>query len=576
MSARAGETVALHLPMRDGTLVAVDVSLPSSVPPGGVPTAIRATRYWRAAVGDPLREPVQRGQIEQLTARGLAVVSIDARGTGASTGVWRQAWSHDEIADTGEVIDWIADQPWSDGRVGAFGTSYDGTAALLATTTRRPALKAVVPRFCSVDIAHIVMPGGVPLEWFLRTWAAANCILDGHPERADPDVGPLPLAGEVRRVDADPDGSMLASARDERAGNYDVWSVARDATSREDFRGDDGLLTDEVSPAGRMEEIRASGVPIWAWTSWYDGGYSASALHLLAEPGLDVRVVIGPWAHGAGLPVLGSPFQPDAPMSPTGIEQLDAIADFLLAGMRGEVPAGPRLAYYTIGEEAWHTADEWPPAGVRTQRWYLGSGGALEPSPPATDASDVYEVDFEATTGATNRWHTLIGGPPVLYPDRAKQDERMLVYETPPLERDVEVTGSPVVVLHVRTTAPDGAFFAYLEDVAPDGTVTYVTEGMLRGLHRAVAPGPAPGVGGPRHTYSREHAEPMTPGERTELAFSMFPVSALFRAGHRIRVAIAGADADSFRRIPAEGDVTITVERGAEAASYVELPTRTS
>lgn len=561
--------------MRDGVLIVVDVTLPSRVPPGGVPAALRATRYWRSVVGDPLRERMLGRQVERLTAHGLAVVCLDARGTGASTGVWRGAWTREEIEDIGEVIDWVSAQPWSDGTVGSFGTSYDGTAALLAATTGRSQLKAAVPRFAAVDsVGHIAMPGGVPLDWFLHAWHVGNCILDGHPERIGAAEVAFPLPGEVRRVDDDPDGRLLAAVHGKRRANHDVWAMARDASCREDFRSDDGRLIDEASPMGRMEELRAAGVPIWSWTSWYDGGYSASALRLLAEPELDVRVTIGPWAHGATIETLGSPFAPDAPMAPTFEEQHDGIAEFLLASMRGRRIDRPRLSYYTIGAEAWHHADAWPPGGVRMRRWYLRAAGALAPEPPSDDeAPDVYEVDFDATTGPSSRWRTLIGGPPVLYPDRAEQDERLLVYESAPLREDTEVTGTPVVTLRVRSSAPDGAFFAYLEDVAPDGSVTYLTEGMLRGLHRRVAPEPAPGIGGPLHTYTRADAREMIPGEPTELAFSMFPISTLFEAGHRIRIAIAGADRDTFRRIPAEGAVTMTVEHSRTSVSFVDLPT---
>ena len=180
-------------------------------------------------------------------------------------------------------------------------------------------------------------------------------------------------------------------------------------------------------------------------------------------------------------------------------------------------------------------------------------------------------MDFEATTGNQNRWYTQMGGGDVIYPDRAESDRRLLTYTSAPLERDVEVTGNPVITLRLTSTASDGAFFVYLEDVGPDGRVTYVTEGMLRGIHRLVTTAPYRTMY-PYHSYRERDAAAMVPGALTELRFGLFPVSVLFKRGHRIRIAIAGADKDTFGRIPAEGAVTWRVSRTGGAPSYIDLP----
>ena len=181
------------------------------------------------------------------------------------------------------------------------------------------------------------------------------------------------------------------------------------------------------------------------------------------------------------------------------------------------------------------------------------------------------EVDFEATTGTQNRWYTQLGGGDVIYPDRAESDRRLLSYTSGPLERDVEVTGNPVITLRLTSTASDGAFFAYLEDVAPDGRVTYVTEGMLRGIHRLVTTAPYRTMY-PYHSFRERDAAAMAPGALTELRFGLFPVSVLFKRGHRIRIALAGADKDTFGRIPADGAVSWMVSRTGGAPSYIDLP----
>ena len=193
----------------------------------------------------------------------------------------------------------------------------------------------------------------------------------------------------------------------------------------------------------------------------------------------------------------------------------------------------------------------------------------------AVSAGDVYPVNFATSTGKNNRWATELNLD-ILYPDRSGEDSKLLVYTGAPLATDVEVSGSPRVVLEVASTAKDGAFFAYLEDVAPNGQVTYLDEGELRAVNRKQMEAherPYHSLG-PASGNSRRDAQPLLPGKPAELKFSMWPTSILLRKGHQIRVALAGADAGVFRRYPPGGDVTWTVYRQSALASYVELPMR--
>ncbi|MCP3985717.1 MAG: CocE/NonD family hydrolase, partial [bacterium] len=161
-------------------------------------------------------------------------------------------------------------------------------------------------------------------------------------------------------------------------------------------------------------------------------------------------------------------------------------------------------------------------------------------------------------------------------------------------EVDLEVTGHPLATLYVTSTAEDGAVFVYLEDVDPDGNIAHVTEGMLRILHRRLSPAPMPmagvaflmpGVpmiptpgasfrmpGVPYRTFDRADAAPLNEGDVAELVFDLLPTSYLFERGHRIRVAIAGADKDHFALIPEGGPPTLQVFREANRASRITLP----
>ena len=132
--------------------------------------------------------------------------------------------------------------------------------------------------------------------------------------------------------------------------------------------------------------------------------------------------------------------------------------------------------------------------------------------------------------------------------------------------------GSPWVHLELQSTHTDGAVLVYLEDVDADGRSRYVTEGGLRLLHRRIDEDPGIETFGPAHSFSRESAWPMVPGETAEIEIRLNPISVKIASGHRVRLAIAGADAGSFARIPADGTPTLTVERRAARPSFIELP----
>jgi hypothetical protein len=129
------------------------------------------------------------------------------------------------------------------------------------------------------------------------------------------------------------------------------------------------------------------------------------------------------------------------------------------------------------------------------------------------------------------------------------------------------------VTLYVTSTATDGAFFVYLEDVKETGKVTYITEGQLRGIQRKVSTDPPPyRLLVPYHSFKRKDSMPLALGEVAELTFGLLPTSVLIRKGHRIRIAIAGHDKDTFACIPVEGTPVITVARNKRYASFVDLP----
>ncbi len=191
-----------------------------------------------------------------------------------------------------------------------------------------------------------------------------------------------------------------------------------------------------------------------------------------------------------------------------------------------------------------------------------------------TPAFDVLAVDTTATTGQVTRYESVAGRlkTPLVYPDRASCDSALLVYDSAVLDADMEVTGHPEVMLYLASTSNDAQVFIYLEDVAPNGDVEYVTEGVFRALHRKIGTGELPyQMAEPYHTYLKADAMPLVPGEAVELNFGMLPVSYLFKKGHRVRIAISGADAEHYRNMTKD-QPTYTVHRSFAMPSRVVLP----
>lgn len=573
-----------YVEMRDGVRIAVDVWTPSDVAVGGAPTVLLLTRYWRSRVvaSQAPEADVNFERAKMFAKAGFALAIVDVRGSGASFGSRETEFSPAEVQDYGEVIAWIATQPWSNGRVATMGSSYLGNSAELAAIHGGDALRAAVPRFSDFDTyRHAVFPGGVPNTVLLSAWGGIVGALD----RNDPCVG----AGQ----DCDPatvmpagvkpvqgDEAALAAAVADHATNLDVtglvdWLVFIDDSAARD--GNPAITLSTVSPSLLADRIDQAAVPMEFWAGWFDAGTADGALSRFMTYRSPMRLILGPWNHGASQTV--DPYGPAqaGAVSPTVAEQYEEIFAFLrpyLVEGRREPPVR-EIRYFTLGTGAWRTTAQWPPVGVVQRSLYAASDGALAlAAPDGPVESDPYQVDFSTSSGPTNRWTTQLGGP-VDYGDRAATASTRLNYTSPPLAAALEITGQPVVELWMTSSAPDGALHVYLEDVAPDGRVSYLTEGAFRLIHRKPSPTPEPfRQFGPSHSFKREDASPMPAGRAELVAFTLMPISVVLKPGHRIRLSIAGADAAAFAATPADGPAPLYgFERGQDRRTRLLLPT---
>jgi uncharacterized protein len=232
-----------------------------------------------------------------------------------------------------------------------------------------------------------------------------------------------------------------------------------------------------MSPYAKSD-IAQSGVPIYSYSGWYDGAYNGAAIaRFLSYRTPGSRLILGPWDHGGGHNI--------SPHNAAGTPIFDQAGellhffDFHLKGIDNGFGRERPVRYYTMGAEVWRESDTWPPAAeIRTL--HFASEHALANATAAVNETwDEYKVDVTATTGTRSRWRSYFntGSVPIGYSDRAEQDRKLLAYTSTPLTEDWEITGHPTITLWVASNASDGQFFAYLEDVPPDGRVTYITEG---------------------------------------------------------------------------------------------------
>jgi putative CocE/NonD family hydrolase len=251
---KGATTQSLYVPMRDGVKIAIDVSLPKDLPVGDkVPAILIMARYWRSfqlRMEQPGKVPMgpRPAVADFMVSHGYAVITVDARGAGASFGVWQYPFSREEIKDFGEVAAWAINQPWSNGLVGATGHSYEGTMAELLTVAQPEIVQAVVPQELEFDLySNIVFPGGILNDRFVKIWDDTNRALDYNKVPKEWGFTARLFVKGVRPVDDDQDRRQLQQAIAEHENNTDVHQAVQSITYRDDPFGSYSVTLDDMS-----------------------------------------------------------------------------------------------------------------------------------------------------------------------------------------------------------------------------------------------------------------------------------------------------------------------------------------
>jgi putative CocE/NonD family hydrolase len=563
-----GKPASRYLTMDDGCRLAIDVYVPQGAS-GPLPTMLILTPYYRrfalsadAPSGTEPTPNIARWR-DLFVSRGYALVAVDVRGTGASFGTRDSFRSPRERQDYGAIADWIVEQPWSNGTIGATGISYVGAACDFLASTGHKSVRAIAPLFAVWDTyADHYYPGGLLLNQLAKNYDMLIVALD-HDRRdvlqqfayfKDPHFrGPQP-------VDDDPEGHARDTALQAHLGNFRMPDFITEFRFREEPLPYDPEFSSASFSAYHYAANVRPDVAVLSLSGWMDGaGYANGTLaRFLTLPNRHKHLVLGPWDHGARINVSPWRGDPTPGFALTG-EILRFFDHYLMQRPTGLDAESP-VHYFSMHDETWHESAAWPPLPTQKQL-HPAAGHVL--ANDVTQGIDEHQVDFASATGNNTRYERLAGyDTRNYYADWQGRDARMLSWTSAPLERSGMLAGHAVLTVRLAADRRDCAVHAYISEVEADGTVRYVTEGMLRALHRKEQdPPPAYRAAWPWRSYARADAAPLVPGEAVAMRFALLPTAWRFCKGSRIRLSIAGADADHFGQVPHGSPPRFTVHR---------------
>lgn len=491
-----------RVPTADSTAeLATDVYLPGERT-GPVPALLIRTPYNREEGAEGWFRYVHRG---------YAVVIQDVRGKGESSGEWVP--HHHEMEDGDTTLDWVAAQDWCDGTVGTIGGSYLGFVQWAMAATGNPHLKAMVSVVASGS-SFIDQPrkGGCYVSGMLP-WAFS---VSG--QRFDSSLMARSDWEEVLAVR--PLRDIPEKALGRRVPFLEQYLRHRDC---DDFwkKGEWGSCFGE----------RGRPVPVLIQSGWFDDdGMGTTEALDISRDWPHRRVVLGPWQHsGNSRYDLGAlSFGEDALRYDLDLLHLRWL-DRFLRGRENGVEKEPPVEYYTTGAEGWRTAAAWPPPAAGELTLWLdgadartgGGNGVLLPVLPA-EKREVRCV-YDPADPAKNLMD-LSDNELAVPEDYTREEKRRdyLCYTTPPLERDLTVTGDCLAELYLVTDGEDADLLIRVCDVDEEGRSVKLTDALLSARYRRGFDRPLP-------------VEPEVP---MRMVLRTGKLSHCFRAGHRLRLSV--------------------------------------
>lgn len=582
---------SIFVPMRDGVRLSTDLYFPEGVD-GKLPVILVRTPYGKDG------SYPYGGMIPLLVQQGYIVAIQDARGRFESEGEYRVR--HWDRKDGYDMVDWLVDQPWANGKVATFGCSYLGETQITLGAEKHPNHVAMMPMASGAAYNNIGRPftsfdGGV-LElaqtagWFINS---GTKVFHGPPAWMDREEW-----FQSEQSGMFTTGQGTTRARYDAQEMLDIYStlpivdVVRKLGMKYTDYEDYVTNTPESEYFDEGDWVRADDTfdaPALYIDSWYDFG-PAESLKMFNQmranaPSKKARdnqyIIMTPSTHCAWAGATENTIIGERDLGDARKEFVDIYLKWYehwLKGVDNGITDMPRVQYYLMGRNEWRSAENWPIEGTNYQKFYLGSDGnansrhgdgMLSVLPPENAIVDsfVYDPATPVPTRGGNvcctGMETGAGGY-----DQSTIEMRndVLVYTSAPLEEAIEVTGYLEVVLYVSSDAKDTDFTAKLVDVYPDGRAFNLQEGAKR----------------MRFRENLRRKVWMEEGEVYEIHLDLHATSNYFDKGHRVRLDVSssnfprwsrnmntgGNNYDESEGIPANN----TIHHSAEYPSHVVLP----
>jgi putative CocE/NonD family hydrolase len=525
---------SVPVPMRDGAILRADVYRPKAE--GKFPVIIERTQGWRGEGGTHQCPVTGR----TIAPRGYIYIAQDVRGAFESEGHFHfgrnDGWGTNR--DGYDTIEWAAEQPWSDGKVGMVGACGTGMTAFQAASTCPPHLKTMFTLIPGAEKNYVYRENVYRLSLH-RGMAFWFQLLQLQHETAPPGMEEVRARLEAANDNPDEIQSWfdhLPVKSFPPAENMGAWFFeALD-------HPEDGSYWWPNDVSLKLSEIS---IPIMHVSGWFD---FALGRNLDYFAGIQMngrtevcrksqRLIIGPWGHlNIGEREIGElDFGPDAALDINTI-RLDWY-DYWLKGIHNDVMEGPPVRLFLMGENRWIEMDNWPPPDVDYQPVYFreGNGGSREslnngvlafdkPENAERPDSFVYDPEDPVPSLAND-----IDAVPM---DYRSLEGRMLTYTSEPLEQPIRVVGPVKAALYGLSSVPDTDWVVRLCDVWPDGRSMSVCDGILRA----------------RYSSSTEYEELLVPNQVYRFDVDMWSTAQTFFPGHRIRLQVTSSDFPRYDR----------------------------
>ena len=516
---------SLVTPVRDGVALHADLHGPTE----GVrrPVLLIRTPYGRQQYRDD-------SMVAKAVERGYAVVVQDLRGRYASAGEF-DPYKHDG-RDGFDTIEWIASQPWSNGRVATAGLSYPGAVQWLAAVETPPHLVCAFPAMCFSSARQFFTFGGAfDLSWL--PWVANNIAPDERRRKNLP--GPrTPREARAWWREHGREALRRVPLRGHPAlagvtAFYDEWLD----------HPDDGAYWDFAELEPRYGRVT---VPVFNFSGWHDEGYgpigatrnfAGLVAHGASPAARRPWLMIGPWVHGEPQPSTRTVGDRDFGVE-AGLDYDALVLDWCDAHARGVGEAGgiPAVRLFVMGANRWKSGTTWPVPSTPRVLFLRAAGRLTSEGPGERERPDEYVFDPNDPVEDPHFDKGL--GP---HDQRAIESRRdVLVFSTPPLPDDLEVIGTIEFRLWIASSAPDTDFYCRLLDVDADGAAWNLMSPTLEVL---------------RAKYRTSETEPtaLVPGQPVELTFRLGLTANRFLRGHQIRVQVTSSFFPHLDRNPNTG-----------------------